>query len=211
MSNILLSKGLSWKIGNEESVDIWGDRWSLSLLVGHAAGTGVTKVSDLIDTTMGCWDDAVIAWNFDSLNAALTKQVPLNNVLSRDQVWWIPMKTGLFTVRSAYGLEVQEGYGALVAEWFEARHFWSFWKHLWQCKVPGKAKHLVWRACNNILPTRSKLFCRRFASDSKCPVYQQEGGMSLMLCGLAPMPVMSGLWLRNGLKNLRLRRRTSVA
>ena len=61
MSNILLSKGLSWKIGNEEFVDIWGDRWSLSLLVGHAAGTGVTKVSDLIDTTMGCWDDAVIA------------------------------------------------------------------------------------------------------------------------------------------------------
>uniref|UniRef100_A0A2N9FHB0 Reverse transcriptase zinc-binding domain-containing protein n=1 Tax=Fagus sylvatica TaxID=28930 RepID=A0A2N9FHB0_FAGSY len=42
-------------------------------------------------------------------------------------------------------------------------------------KVPGKTKHLVWRACHNILPTRESPYRRNIVSSNVCPVCHQVG------------------------------------
>ncbi|GMY32353.1 putative reverse transcriptase/RNA-dependent DNA polymerase [Fagus crenata] len=42
-------------------------------------------------------------------------------------------------------------------------------------KVPGKTKHLVWRACHNILPTKGSPYRRNIVSSNVCPVCHQVG------------------------------------
>jgi hypothetical protein len=40
--------------------------------------------------------------------------------------------------------------------------------------VPNKVKHLVWRACNNSLPSKLNLFCPHVVEDPLCTVCGQE-------------------------------------
>ena len=40
--------------------------------------------------------------------------------------------------------------------------------------MPNKVKHLVWRACNNSLPSKLNLFCPHVVEDPLCTVCGQE-------------------------------------
>jgi hypothetical protein len=46
----------------------------------------------------------------------------------------------------------------------------DFWRRLWALPVPNMEKNFLWRACQNILPTRDNLHKRRIILDHLCPV-----------------------------------------
>jgi len=59
----------------------------------------------------------------------------------------------------------------------------SLWKRIWSLKVPRSITLFIWRACNEILPTRYNLFKRKIFPDFLCP-----------MCGLEPETSGHILW-----------------
>ncbi|KAL6223339.1 hypothetical protein ACLB2K_006726 [Fragaria x ananassa] len=48
----------------------------------------------------------------------------------------------------------------------------ALWQKIWQAKVPGKVQVCVWRACQNLLPTRTRLTTKGY-----------EGAVDCIICG----------------------------
>ncbi len=165
---------MTWKVGNGRSIDIWLDKWTPEVLTEGAEPNAVSKVAELIDQDLGWWNEALIDRTFDVRSAAIVKQVPLQNVLTKDLLWWKRSSSGTFTVRSAYGVALTLGSNNSGAESSSASFQRSFWRSLWKSRVPGKVYHMVWRACTNSLPTRLNLAHRSVVSDPLCPVCLQE-------------------------------------
>ena len=46
----------------------------------------------------------------------------------------------------------------------------QLWKSIWGVVMPNKIKNFVWRACQNILPTKSNLYCRQVINSEVCEV-----------------------------------------
>jgi hypothetical protein len=48
------------------------------------------------------------------------------------------------------------------------------WKALWSLEVPNQVKMFMWRAFQNLLPTRANLYKRKIVKDGNCPCCGQE-------------------------------------
>ena len=48
------------------------------------------------------------------------------------------------------------------------------WQAIWQLKVSDKVKNLVWRACQNSLPTMMNLVKHRVSTDDKCDLCKDQ-------------------------------------
>lgn len=44
----------------------------------------------------------------------------------------------------------------------------ALWQKIWQAKVPGKVQVCVWRACQNLLPTRTRLTTKGYEGVVDC-------------------------------------------
>ena len=80
---------------------------------------------------------------------------------------WAATPNGTFTVKSAYWIAMemkeaeQEGTSGNASQS-------RLWKTIWLAEVTNKIKNFVWRACQNILPTKSNLFHRHVLSSDVC-------------------------------------------
>jgi hypothetical protein len=79
---------------------------------------------------------------------------------------WSLEKNELFSVRSAYRQQFINSHGVMFPSTSAASP--AFWKKLWYAKVPGKVKVCLWKACQNILPTRTRLFSRHVPIITTC-------------------------------------------
>jgi hypothetical protein len=62
------------------------------------------------------------------------------------------------------------------------------WQTLWKLNCPRVTHLFLWKACNNILPTKANLARRSVTLDDKCPIYKLEKETidhSLWSCQLA--------------------------
>jgi hypothetical protein len=94
--------------------------------------------------------------------------IPLSPNLPPDRLNWLGTKNGNFSVKSAYhlGLEIIErGKGQTS----QVEKGTDVWRYLWNLQVPNPIKIFLWRAYNDILPTRKNLLRRRVIEDGKCP------------------------------------------
>jgi hypothetical protein len=67
-----------------------------------------------------------------------------------------------------------------------------FWKFIWKLRVPCAVQLFLWWGCNNILPTKDKLFHRKVVPDPFCPlcgVEVETAGHFLWRCGW-----LTGVW-----------------
>ncbi|XP_062021145.1 uncharacterized protein LOC133737643 [Rosa rugosa] len=44
----------------------------------------------------------------------------------------------------------------------------DLWRCIWRAKIPGKVSICAWRACNNLLPTRDRLFTKGYEGPMQC-------------------------------------------
>jgi len=194
-SKSLLKEGLMWKVGTGENIRIWGDRWlphnSHALYPLLDGLDEQSTVDSLINQDSKWWNVPYIERFFLAEAVAQICSLKISPVSQVDRLIWAGTKNGKFSVRSAYHLEVERrsrsmGSGSLPAS---AN---PFWKVIWKLKVPRAVQVFLWRGCNNILPTKEKLFHRKVVSDPFCPICGTEVetlGHFLWRCGWS-----SGVW-----------------
>jgi hypothetical protein len=78
----------------------------------------------------------------------------------------------MFTIRSAYHLAV-ERFGT-DDSYSNTSTVQDLWKKIWNLKGSKVIKFFLWKACNDILPTREKLFKRKITLDPLCPICWRE-------------------------------------
>ena len=88
-----------------------------------------------------------------------------------DKLIWEETNNGLFIVKSAYkvaiNILVASPLGSLDSSSDES-NMRCFWKRVWKLDVPLKVRHFVWRACRDILPTKTNLRHRQVLVEDMC-------------------------------------------
>ena len=99
---------------------------------------------------------------------------------------WNESKSGVFTMKSAYELLERERRAAMGECSHRGELRW-LWRKVWKLSIPGKVKHLIWRAYHETLPTNHHLQRRRIRSSGLCPICLQEDETTLHTLWQCPM------------------------
>ncbi|XP_062155084.1 uncharacterized protein LOC133863105 [Alnus glutinosa] len=169
----LLHQGLIWRVGNGACINICGDRWiptptSYSVQSPPALHLVDNRVLALIDKDSKSWNLPLLQALFNPEEAKVIASIPLCPNLPPDRLIWLGTKDGNFSIRSAYhlGLEIKDRKRGQTSQIEKGT---DVWRSMWNFQVPNQIKMFLWRACNDILPTRKNLLKRRVIADDKCP------------------------------------------
>jgi hypothetical protein len=94
---------------------------------------------------------------------------------------------GQFSVRSAYFLDIDRKDRVFCSSSCGPQQS-SILKTIWKLQVPRAVQLFLWRACNDILPTKDRLLRRKVVSDPLCPLCGHEAettGHVLWTCDAA--------------------------
>ncbi|XP_042969098.1 uncharacterized protein LOC122301783 [Carya illinoinensis] len=143
----LLAEGLLWKIGNGNSVRVWSNRWlptPTSFKVQsplRILGSGAT-VSSLIDQDTHSWNLPLIQNVFLLEEAAIISKLHISPCNSRDRLTWRCTTNGMFTIKSAYHLQVSMN-DSRNKQGSRPPNQGALWKQLSKLKVPSKRPQLM--------------------------------------------------------------------
>lgn len=130
-------------------------------------------VTSLINHSSKNWNEDLLKEVFYEEEAKVIANIPLSPLLPEDRMIWCGTASGIFTVRSAYhlGKEEQERRAAQCSNGNTGQDVWTT---LWAMELPHAVKIFVWRACQNILPTRMNLYRHKIIEEAKCPCCEVE-------------------------------------
>ncbi|XP_042962692.1 uncharacterized protein LOC122296963 [Carya illinoinensis] len=192
----ILKEGLRWRVGDGKEIKIWGSKW-LTSPTSYAVQSPVkvlqedAKVEELIDTQKGEWDEAKIREIFVTEEAEIILSMPLSSRGTKDRLVWGPSQKGLFSVKSAYYLQL-ELWGRNQGESSVEEKRDDRWNRIWDLKVPGVTKLFIWRAANNLLPTKENLYKRKVIEEKRCPLCDAEE--ETIMHALWECPAANNLW-----------------
>ncbi|KAK9992957.1 hypothetical protein SO802_022660 [Lithocarpus litseifolius] len=133
-------------------------------------------VSSLIDNDTGCWRIGLIKEIFLQNNAEAILSIPLSTRRPPNRIIWVFTPNGRFSVYFTYKVALSllhTKIGSLGSS-SNSQNISVFWKTLWHLKVPSKIRSFAWRACKNILPTKSNLHLRKVLDDQTYEAYSNE-------------------------------------
>lgn len=104
-----------------------------------------------------------------------------------DKKIWAETANGHFNVHSAYKIAVEMAtkHTGSSSGWDNLR---LFWKKVWKLHTPHKIRHFSWRACRDILPTKSNLKHRGVIQNDMCSICGEgveDSGRVFWLCSKA--------------------------
>jgi hypothetical protein len=105
--------------------------------------------------------------------AQLICSIPISPHSLPDSRIWIGTRNGIFSVRSAYHLELDRRSRVQACSSVPLAHS-SAWQTIWNLDIPRAIQVFLWRACSNILPTKAKLFRRRIVEYPLSPLCGKE-------------------------------------
>jgi hypothetical protein len=183
----LLQEGLVWRVGDGRSIKIWKDRWlekPSSFLVQSPIQIldEEATVSELINVDTKMWNISVVSDVFMEDEAKSICQMVVSPLSHGDRLVWMGNKTGHYTVRSGYHLAM-EGLDREEGSTSDYSRMSQLWQNVWNFRGPRALRMFLWRACNNILPTKENLFKRKIVDDPQCAI-----------CGAAIETVGHILW-----------------
>ncbi|KAL5779613.1 hypothetical protein ACOSQ2_010350 [Xanthoceras sorbifolium] len=135
-----------------------------------------------LKSASGAWDSALVRSSFAPIDADCILSLPTSVRSCPDKLMWHHSKDGMYSVKSGYWLAASLARDEASSSSPSAGSSW--WKFLWSLNIPAKVRMFVWRACRNLLPTRSLLAARRVPVGAGCP-----------LCDAAVKSVLHSLWL----------------
>jgi len=94
---------------------------------------------------------------FDPGEAALIGSMVLSPLQQPDKLIWRGTPSGVFSVRSAYHLEMRR-LAQTSGEGLEVDRSEDMWNRLWRLQAPPILRSFFWKVCNNLLPTKTNLF-----------------------------------------------------
>ncbi|XP_019151923.1 PREDICTED: uncharacterized protein LOC109148642 [Ipomoea nil] len=161
----LLRKGTRWRIGDGNTVKVWGDPWLPNsqnpfVMTTEMAYFNAPTVSSLLCVDEKRWDTELIRDIFYQRDAQLILNLPLSYAYTPDMMYWEGESNGIYSVRSAYKLE----FGNL-----EQDCQWP-WTVVWNFDIPQKIKCFFWTMCKLKLPTKDALLVKQVACNPICPL-----------------------------------------
>ncbi|CAI0405846.1 unnamed protein product [Linum tenue] len=170
-----LNRGLRWRIGNGDSVSIWGDRWVPAAPEGFivSAPCGLpadAKVRELINPDTRQWDTTLLAACLDKEMEEAVHSIPLRDTTEQDIQIWASSRNGEFVVKDAYRCWVEQenkDHGRTVPDAAPV------WKKIWKLNVPPKVRHFLWRFAKDSLPTGVKVSAHNPRWSDRCPFCDQ--------------------------------------
>ena len=154
----LLKKGLIWRVGNGRRIRVWRDSWVPRLshckVLSPRHNCRVRRVSELIDEA-GQWKAELIRETFLPIDVDIILKLKPSRRLEDDVLAWQPESSGIFSVRSAYKLGLndlseQQDFAASSGCPDGADPCWT---KIWKSSVPPKVKLFAWKAASNCLAT----------------------------------------------------------
>ena len=158
-----------------KTFEIYGGRWmpspfsfkvqSPALLDRHA------KVRDLI-LDSGKWNFQLIRDSFLHFEAEKILSLARPQKAKQDRIMWHFDKRGIYTVISGYEADPSRPHGEAI------------WQKIWNMKIQPKIKVFLWRACQEIIPTkressptkRGNLAQQHVSVAPECPImWKREG------------------------------------
>jgi hypothetical protein len=211
----LVKKGVIWRIGDGEHVNIWQDPWIprawCRKILTPRGDNILCKVSDLISPITGQWDEQLVMDTFSAIEARLILNMPLREGAVDFLAWHYDLR-GIHSVRNAYKLQMElqmnasgRDYGGSTdqPEFLGGRGKIKWWR-IWKLACPNKVKHFWWRCAHNSLATRDNLIRRGVQiEDPKCLFcnHSYEDGCHLFVRCREVKP----LWRDLGYENIRLK------
>ena len=171
----VVEDGIRWSIGNGESVQILKDKW-IPKPNTYKITTPINpllyneKVSTLIDKEKAVWKSERINSIFLPHDVDSILSIPLSFASPVDHRVWSATANGVFSVHSAYRICHKQLTKVEVGECSSNTRMTSLQKSIWQLRCPNKIKNFIWRACKDILPTKTKLRDRKIPLDVECDI-----------------------------------------
>lgn len=168
----LVRKGAKWMVGDGCSIDVWRDPWVAKLPNFKVISTdgenqeGPVLVRDFIDN--GEWKVELINSIFTPWEAKAILDEVLPQFPTPDSWTWAHSRKGIFTVKSAYFLALQNR-NINQASSSEVKGK-NIWKHLWKTKLPKKIQLFGWKVLKNGVPVSLNLARRGMKVDTCCSI-----------------------------------------
>ena len=131
-----------------------------------------------IDTEFTQWKAQVNDAFFLPHKAECIKSIPLSIQPLDDRIIWAKSANGLFTVRSAYKLAINLSRPINYGSSSDDSQTKKFLKLIWMIQAPHKVRHFIWRACQDILPTKKNPVQRKVLHDDRCNECHEEAETS---------------------------------
>jgi ribonuclease HI len=192
----LLENGIIWRVGNGQTIKIWGDRWipipsTFRIQSPPRVLSPNSNVKELFENDRKGWDRDKLESIFSSEEIAVITSIPISLTDQPDTQIWRCTNSGIFSVKSAYHLAKElEMRGA--PEGSTERKEFGLWKILWKLNIPNAAKNFFWRACHNLLPTKDNLLRRKVVTEPYCPIC--ENNPKTVLPALWSCPAAGDVW-----------------
>jgi len=154
----LLEEGIIWRVGNGLKIKIWEDKWIPSTF-SHKIQDPIrvlnreAKVADIINLETNWWNIHLIEHIFPMETVEKICSLAISPRTQEDKLVWAGSKSGSFSVRNAYHLEVDRRSRVVGCSSAGASSS-LFWSRLWKMKIHRSTILFLWRASNEILPTK---------------------------------------------------------
>ncbi|KAJ0075170.1 hypothetical protein Patl1_34400 [Pistacia atlantica] len=183
----VLESGLMWRIGDGSKVKIWQDKWlpsasSFKIQSQCLDMDPEAKVATLIDPQSKSWKLDLLKDLFSESEVDIICRIPISIFNRPDKIVWRCAKNGLFSVKSAYHLQVESQISSR-GQSSSAANDNKKWKKLWKLPITNAEKLFLWKACQDILPTKCNLVKKRVIEESFCT-----------FCCLEEEDVLHALW-----------------
>lgn len=167
-----------WRVGDGNKIRIWLDKW-----VPKASGGYIQSfarildrnalVSEILDRDNSWWNMPLIHEIFSAEEVGLICSMAVSPRSGKDRLIWNYTKNGDFTVNSAYHL-AKDKFEVDKGSCSNRDSSKPMWRAIWAIDGPKIAKSFLWKACNDILPTKDKLFKKNITQYPICPICCSE-------------------------------------
>jgi hypothetical protein len=157
----LLNKGVIWRVGDEENLNIWTDPWlprdGIRKPITPKSASLLQNVSDLVNPSSGTWDDTLVKETFWEEDVKLILTILVHE--GRDNMIYVPQ--GIFSVKSAYKVYGEDmrrctrGGGPSSAQ--VVQDLDTIWRKIWKLKCPKKMINFLWRFAHNSHAVRANI------------------------------------------------------
>ncbi|CAN1175234.1 Putative ribonuclease H protein At1g65750 [Linum perenne] len=172
-SQVILRRGIRWKIGDGESIRVWNSPWlhdelNFKVETPPFAGSEEYKVKELFVCDGLVWDVAKVQLLFGERDWKEILSIPGGCRGRRDELVWHFGKDGKYSVRSGYHVLMER---IVDLSYLQVN---GDWQKLWKVDLPPRMLNFVWRLAREILPTRAVLQRRGLIVPFECGICTRE-------------------------------------
>ncbi|XP_074290815.1 uncharacterized protein LOC141617518 [Silene latifolia] len=207
----LIKEHIGWKPGIDSNLNVWDKKWVNGrtpepkdcLLEEGFIFLKDLRVKDICINNGG-WNEDLINLLFAEESVKHILAIPLHSSQPRDEIFWPFTSSGIYTVKSGYGILFRDYFNEHGSRKDKARIHanWKLFcrKKLWNLPGPQTWKILLWKIIASSLPIGSEFVKRDMTWASSCALCNNASDSVETLDHLfRDCPLSSRIWAGSGL------------